>query len=157
MKRTLLIGFRGTSAQDLLTYCTMEPLVCENNKLICAEQIENAVKSHDYNHIFCFGQRPNIKNKIHIETQAQMENAVLKTEFDCETLMEIFLQNKITAILSNNAGTSYCNHIYYKGLNANSDKSTKIVFIHIPFKKNISDFNLFCKRTMKAILDFTEM
>ena len=47
---------------------------------------------------------------------------------------------------SKNAGTSYCNYIYYKALEylQENRSDTKVVFIHIPYYKNISDFGKLC-------------
>lgn len=149
--KILITAFRNTSAQKLISCHLADTLIIENDKAICAAQIENAVKQGTYDIIFCFGQRPNIKDKVHIETQAQMRDSVFKTAFDCEALCRAFEQNSIASKLSHNAGTSYCNHLYYSGLSASENTKTQIVFVHIPFEKNISDFDEFAMKIIKTV------
>lgn len=151
--KVLLTAFRNTSSENLIYYSIADTLIIENDKAMCAAQIENAVKQDKYNFIFCFGQRPNIKDKVHIETQARIGDSILKTAFDCDTLRHLFEQKGITAKLSQNAGTSYCNHLYYSGLNAAQGKPVQLVFIHIPYEKNISDFDIFSENFNNAIKD----
>lgn len=154
--KILLTVFRGTSSEKLISHYLADTLIIENDKKRCAEQIENAVKQGTYDIIFCFGQRPNIKDKVHIETQCQMGDSVLKTAFDCEALCRAFEQNGIASKLSHNAGTSYCNHLYYSGLSASENTKAQIVFVHIPFEKNISDFDEFAMKIIKTVNEWRD-
>ena len=93
-----------------------------------------------YDYIIMLGQKPSIKDKISIETTAKNQNEVIRTEFDCIGAVEFFNYKGYTAYLSNNAGTSYCNHIYYACLKyLLNAKHTKAVFIHVPYIKNIKN------------------
>lgn len=65
--KILMTAFRNTSSQKLIFHCIADTLIIENDKKKCAEQSGNAVKQVTYNLIFCFGQRHNIKDKVHIE------------------------------------------------------------------------------------------
>ena len=105
---------------------------------------ENLIKKiidGTYDYVFSFGQKPNIKNKVNIETTARNGITSVETDFDCERLQKLFESNGVVAKISRNAGTSYCNCLYYNGLDyiQQNNLKTKMVFIHIPFLKNIDD------------------
>lgn len=58
--------------------------------------------------------------------------------------------------ISTNAGTSFCNNIYAHGLKyliENLD-DIKMVFVHVTFEKNISDFDDFSERLIFALNKF---
>ena len=59
----------------------------------------------------------------------------------------------IIAQISHNAGTSFCNQLYLNVLKYifQNDIHTKMVFIHIPFMKNISDFDSLGKKILDTI------
>ena len=85
----------------------------------------------------------------------------MNTEFDYALLQKCFLQNDIPAKLSHNAGTSFCNRLYWNGLRYLAekveDKRTKMVFVHVSFTKNISEFETFKERVVKTITTFMLM
>ena len=154
--KILLTAFCGTSAELLIKEIKdYETLLLPNNKVKDSELLIEKVQQTEYDFIISFGQRPNIKDKVHIETTARDGEFCLKTDFDCERLQQIFLQNVISTKLSNNAGNSFCNRLYWNGLRyfteQQGDRKTKMVFVHIPFAKNISDFEWFKERIMQAI------
>lgn len=161
-KRLLLTAFRGSSAelliQDIRDY---EILLLPNDKLRDSELLIETISASDYYYIISFGQRPNIKDMVHIETIARDGEACLKTEFDYGLLQQLFIQNGILAKLSQNAGSSFCNRLYWNGLRYLSEekeeKRTKMVFVHVPFVKNVHDFEEFKERVIKAIDKFMEM
>lgn len=156
MNKVLLVAFRNSSAEKLVSYCGGDKLIVENDKIKCAAELESVIKQGKYSYIFCFGQRPNIKDKVHIETQAKIGNNICETNLDCEKLQLLFEQNGITAKLSHNAGTSYCNHIYYSGLASLNNMKTAIVFVHIPFEKNITAFADFSQKVNKAVNEYAK-
>lgn len=146
----LLTAFRGTSAEALVKGSSYDTLLLPSNKVKDAEKLFAALQSSTYDYIISLGQRPNIKNKVHIETTAHNGESSLKTGFDCECFKKMLEQNGITAKLSQNAGTSYCNSIYWNGLSYLAEHSlhTRMVFLHVPFRKNIGDM----EETLKNIL-----
>lgn len=178
--RILFTAFCGTSAERLLScfdgntsvipgkqdlpedvhlcgkQIVSEALLIENNKPVSVRQLESAMREYEPDYIFSFGQRPNIKNKIHIETTARSGEEVLTTAFPCEELKEYFCGSAVEAKLSRNAGTSYCNYLYFRGLRMikESLSDRKMVFIHIPFEKNISDFQCFAEQVSERIISF---
>ena len=161
-KRILLTAFRGTSAELLLKDIKdYETLVLPNDKVRASELLIEKISASDYDYIIAFGQRPNIKDKVHIETTARDGEACMNTEFDYALLQKCFLQNDIPAKLSHNAGTSFCNRLYWNGLRYLAekveDKRTKMVFVHVSFTKNISEFETFKERVVKTITTFMLM
>ena len=71
-----------------------------------------------------------------------------------QTSMMLFKQSQIISKISHNGGTSFCNELYLNGLKYIFQKNldTKMFFLHIPFSKNIDDFNSFSKQILYAIV-----
>ena len=152
--KVLLTVFRGSSAEQLIERSNgFDTLILPNDKVKDSEKLINAIANEKYDYIFSFGQRPNIKNKVHIETTARNKITSVETDFDCVQLQKIFASNGITAKISHNAGTSYCNCLYYKSLSylQKNDLYTKMVFIHIPYLKNIDDTDSFFTKIIETI------
>ncbi len=161
-KRILLTAFRGTSAELLIKDVKgYDILLLPNDKLRDSELLIEKICASDYDYIIAFGQRPNIKDKVHIETTARDGDACLNTWVDYGLLQQSFIKNGIPAKLSHNAGTSFCNRLYWKGLQYLAEhqekKRTKMVFVHVPFEKNVHDFEEFKERVVKAIDKFCEV
>ena len=88
----------------------------------------------------------------------RQENAIY-TEFPCDALKQLFEKNGITAELSDHPGSSYCNYVYRKGLEYIYDckSKTKIVFVHVPEKKNVYEWDKFKERFQKVIKSIEEI
>ncbi len=152
----LLTAFKGSSAEELLKNADKNNiLLLPNDKTKDGELLISAISNGCYDYVICFGQRPNIKNKVHIETTAKDSDLLLNTNWDYEQLDKLLKDNGITSKISHNSGTSFCNSLYFNGLKYISDNrlSTKIIFIHIPYMKNISDFDSFAKTLPDIILN----
>lgn len=82
---------------------------------------------------------------MHIETTAKNGITSVETDFDYEQLQKLFESNGVVAKISHNAGTSYCNSLYFNGLSyiQKNKLKTKMVFVHIPYLKNIYNKELF--------------
>lgn len=144
--KVLLTVFRGSSAEQLIKYAEeFDILILPNDKVKDSVILINRIADDIYDYVFSFGQRPNIKNKVHIETTGRNGLTSVKTDFDCEQLQKLFESNGITAKISHNAGTLFCNSLYYNGMNCiqQNNLKTKMVFIHIPLLKNIDNFDSF--------------
>lgn len=153
--RVLLTAFRGSSAEELIKYANgFDTLVLPNSKVKDAEKLINKIVDGTYNYIFSFGQRPNIKNKVHIETIARNGVTSVETDFDCKRLQKLFESNGVAAKISHNAGTSYCNSLYFNGLSyiQTNKLKTKMVFVHIPYLKYIDNLGSFFKKVICTIL-----
>ena len=153
-KNILLTSFRDTSSELLLKEFNEFPvLVLPNDKARDSELLIEMLSKTHYDYVLSFGQRPNIKDKVHVETTARDGELRLDTVFDCERLRLLFEQNGIQAKLSHNAGTSFCNKLYWNGLKyiEENELETKMVFVHVPFVKNIKDFELFRQRIYNTL------
>ena len=151
----LLTAFKNTSSEALVKRTQrFDLIILENDMEKSVKQLEQALQKEKYRYIFSFGQRPIIKDKIHIEDKAIVNREVLETSFDTEKLKKAFEDCEITVKLSHNAGTSYCNNIYYNGMKiiSNNNLNTEMVFIHIPYMKNISNSADFFHSIEKGII-----
>ena len=146
--------FRGSSAEQLIKYANgFDILILPNDKVKDSKKLIDMIADGTYDYVLSFGQRPNIKNKVYIETTARNRESSTGTNFDCEALQRSFESNGISAKISHNAGTSYCNCLYYNGLKyiQQNNLRTNMVFIHIPFLKNIDDIDLFFTKGLETI------
>ncbi len=62
---------------------------------------------------------------------------------------------KAVAPISHNEGTSFCNRLYWKRLQyiLQNELDVKMVFVHIPFMKNITEIERFNKKILDGIDD----
>ncbi len=145
-KNILLTAFRGTSSELLLKeFNEFQVVVLPNDKVRDSELLIEMLSKTHFDYVLSFGQQPNIKDKVHIETTAREGEVCLDTVFDCERLRLLFEQNGIQAKRSHNAGTSFCNKLYWNGLKYIEEHKleTEMVFVHVPFEKNIGMFGVF--------------
>lgn len=153
--KVILTGFDGkeNSAKLLLNAVntTAHKIILPNNKMESVRIISQIISNGQY--IFLVGQKPLLKDKICIELQASIEMNTIKTTFPFEKI-EQYLKGNYCYKYSTNAGTSFCNHLYFNVLKHIHDNNfcTKAVFIHIPQRKNITDFKKMC-RVFEYILD----
>ncbi len=158
-KSILLTAFQGTSSEMLLNEMEgYQVLILPNDKVKDSELLLGMLSETHFDYVLSFGQRPNIKDKVHIETTARDGEVCLDTVLDCERLRLLFEQNGIPAKLSHNAGTSFCNKLYWNGLKyiTKHELKTKMVFIHVPFGRNIGDIELFKNRIFETIRIFVQ-
>ena len=151
--KILLTAFKGTSSERLIQCfdSTYDKLVMENDKRKSEQQLIEMLEKSCYDLVLSFGQRPVMKNKLCIETCAMEGERMIGTRVDCSVLMRNFAECGLDVKLSNNAGTSFCNNIYRFGLLSLEKSDTHMVFIHIPFEKNISDFDEFAEKVKNAV------
>lgn len=153
-KNILLTVFEGTSTEMILSgFKDFSILSLSNDKVRDSKLLIEALSKTRFDYILSFGQRPNIKDKVHIETIAKDGEMRIETAFDCERLKLLFEQNGIPAKISHNAGTSFCNKLYWGGLKfiKENEVDTKMVFVHIPFAKNIGVFELFREQIFSTL------
>lgn len=152
--KILLTAFRGSSAEKLIKSVNgYKTLILPNDKILDTQKLINAISKEKYDYILSFGQKPVIKDKVHIEMVAKDKEFSITTNFDCEELRKHFNKNGLITKISNNCGTSYCNKLYLNVLKfiLQNGMDTKMVFIHIPFEKNITVFDDFSKKIFDAI------
>lgn len=149
----LLTGFCGTSSELLIKKAGYKFIILPNNRVIDSQLLIREISLQRYDYIFSFGQKPNIKDKLYIETTARNMAGRLNTNFEYANLKSAFEANDLTVLISDNAGTSFCNALYWSGLNYiyNKGMDTRMLFLHIPFCKNITDSESFFNRILTAI------
>ena len=149
----LLTGFQGTSSELLVKGAKHKSIILPSNKIVDSQLLIEEISLRKYDYIFSFGQKPNIKDKLYVETTARSMAERLNTNMEYAKLKSAFEANNLTVQISDNAGTSFCNALYWNGLNYiyNKDMDTKMLFLHIPFYKNISDSQSFFDRILTAI------
>lgn len=144
--RVTLLAFKNTSAELLVSGMDF-PIVFLPGDIIRDSEIakEEIPKSSI---IICFGQKPQIKNKICLEVLAKNNSASIATNFEIDSFKQKLEQQNINYSESKNPGTSYCNLVYWNSLNFIKEKKLdcKFLFIHIPFEKNISDISKLQKK-----------
>ncbi len=154
VKKILITAFRHTSAELLLQEKEEYKIFLLPNDIIKdSEILIDALSKERYDYVISFGQRPNIKNKIHVETTARDGELYIDTDLDCNKLMQLFKKQGIATKISHNAGTSFCNSLYWNGLKYIIEKKldTQMVFVHIPFEKNIDDFEGFSQKIFQVL------
>ncbi len=150
--KILVSGFRGdtNSAKLVLdrieSKYSLEKLYLENSFNISKNQLESRLKNQSYDLIIAFGQKPNTKS-IYLEQKACFNKDEFANDYDYGNLKKLLNSNGFTVKISNNAGNYLCNHIFYRGLQIidNSKLNTKMIFIHIPSIKNISNIDYLSK------------
>ena len=149
----LLTGFCGTSSELLVKKANYKSIILPNNKVIDSQLLIEEIEPREYDYIFCFGQKPNIKDKVYLETIARNKANRILTNFKYDRLKKALEENNLTVHLSDHAGTSFCNALYWNGLDYiyNNHLNAKMVFIHIPFSENITDSELFFEHILRAI------
>ena len=154
MRHILVTAFRNTSAELLVRGISdSDILLLPNDKVLDSEKLISTLSNRKYDSIISIGQRPNIKDKVHVETMAREGLLSIGTTFDCDMLVRLFEEAGIQAKLSCNAGTSYCNCLYFYGLRYLREKQpeAQMVFVHVPFQKNITDFEHFRRQFLRVI------
>lgn len=160
-KHVLITAFLGTSAQVLVRNAELDSqckvLYLPSDKVRDSEMLIEALKQEQFDLIISLGQCPNIKDKVHVETRACKGNESIESDFDCEKVKCIFEQAGLSVKLSCNAGTSFCNELYWNGLRyiEENKRKTKMVFLHVPFEKNISDAEVFKQKLFAGLKEFS--
>lgn len=154
-RRILMTAFCGTSAQPLVERVnSCKTLFLPNDKVRDSELLIQAISDGSFDAVICFGQRPLIRDQVHIETTARDQTLSIDTDFDIESLKRLFEANGVAVKISHNAGTSFCNRLYLNGLKyiRQNNLKTKMVFVHIPLAKNITDFERFCEKILDVFV-----
>lgn len=113
----LLTAFRGSSAELVISDTSKyKILLLPNDKVKDSEKLIEVISNEKIDYVISLGQKPNIKDKVHIETTARAGEFCINTNYDCTTLKRLFEQNGLVSKISHNAGTSFCNQLYLNGL-----------------------------------------
>lgn len=153
MKDILMTGFCGTSSELLVKVADCKSLILPNDKILDSQILLTELERQSYEYIFSFGQKPNIRDKVYLETTARNGDKYVHTNFAYGRLQNILRAEKIVVRISDHAGTSFCNALYWNGLKSIRDQGlkAKMIFLHIPFSRNISAAEEFFDRILKGI------
>lgn len=148
----LLTGFRGTSSEALVKRADAKSLILPNDKVLDSQLLIAELDQHSYDYIFSFGQKPNIRDKVYLETTARSAGKYIQTDFAYCKLQNALRAERIAVQISDHAGTSFCNALYWNVLEYIRDKGlkTKMIFVHIPFWKNMTSAEDFMEKILKA-------
>ena len=79
-RKILLTAFRGTSSELILKGFNEFPvLVLPNDKVRDSELLIATLSKTHFDYVLSFGQQPNIKDKVHVETTARDDELRLDT------------------------------------------------------------------------------
>ncbi len=143
--KVLCTAFNGktNSSKVLLdTIINVDKLYLKNSFNTSVIQLEEKISNNDYDLVISFGQALIDKDTIKIETKAIL-GEYYETNYDYSEL-ENELKKHYNVVVSENAGNYLCNNVYYHGLKyiSGNKLKTKMIFIHIPKMKNITDVKL---------------
>lgn len=140
----IIAGFQGNdnSSKRLLDYLRFDnifKIYLENNKEKCVKQVLDVIKDGDI--MIAFGQKPVLKDKISIELAGKSKDSATTTRYPYNDILS-FCRGRYQTKVSTNAGTSYCNHLYYSIMEYCEVHKIdlQMIFIHIPLLNHISDF-----------------
>ena len=125
-------------------------LYLKNSFYGSVEQLYKELNNKKYDLIISYGQAPLDKDTIKIEKTARGDE-IYNTDYDY-SIIKNSLEKEYKVILSSDAGNYLCNNLYYYGLKYIKDNKikTKMIFIHIPKIKNISDINVLAERIINV-------
>lgn len=153
MNDILLTGFRGTSSELLVKRADCKSLILPNDKGLDGQILLAELERQDYRYVFSFGQKPVIRDKVYLETTARNGDGQLHTDFAYGKLQGALLKQGVTVRISNHAGTSFCNALYWNGLAylRGRESKTQMLFVHVPFLKNVTAAEDFFERILRGI------
>lgn len=110
-------------------------IILPNDKTASCEILKRELDG-GFRYVFSLGQKPLIKNKISVEDTAKLGGKILKA--NAENISEIIKKFGYDCYISHNAGTSFCNNLYFFGLDhiAENALKTEMFFLHVPFAEN---------------------
>ncbi len=149
----LLTGFEGTSAELLVKKAVYKSLILPNDKVLDSQILSAEIGRQSYRYVFSFGQKPVIRDKVYLETAARNGDSMIFTDFAYGKLRDALKAEDLEVRISDNAGTSFCNALYWNALAYIRDHGleTKMVFVHIPFCKNMTEMDGFFDKVLKAV------
>jgi len=136
MMRVLYTGFKGknNSSYQLLSRLSGEKLFLTNSFVGLEKDIMNVKDSYDL--VIMFGLDTSLKEIVRIEGVAEFEGVKRVTQLDCEEICRCLMARGIQSVASKIPTQYLCNAAYFHML---QKFEGKVVFIHIPTSKNMSD------------------
>lgn len=115
-------------------------IILPNHKQKSCEILKTELDSSAYRYVISLGQKPFIKNKISTEDTAKssVKNNEKIISTNAENIVRLIRTAGCDCYISHNAGTSFCNNLYYYGLDyiERNSLDVKMIFLHVPFAEN---------------------
>lgn len=134
--RVLYTGFKGknNSSYQLLSRISGQKLFLTNSFDGLKKEIMNITDQHDL--IVMFGLDISLKDTVRIESIAEWGNEEIATKVDCEQICDCLISRGVQCTVAQIPTKYLCNAAYFHML---QKVSGKVVFIHIPSIKNMSE------------------
>lgn len=137
--KILYTGFRGENNAS----CQLVELINPNDKVLLTNSFEGIKKDLDnislesYDLIIMFGINKNLKDKLIIEINSNLNLEHLNTKVNYDKLKSTISNNDIEVDLNFKPKKYLCNYAYHNALLRNKNS----IFIHIPGISKITDIN----------------
>ena len=137
--KILYTGFRGKNNAS----CQLVELINPNDKVLLTNSFEGIKKDLDnislesYDLIIMFGINKNLKDKLIIEINSNLNLEYLNTKVNYDELKSMISDNDIEVDLNFKPTKYLCNYAYHNALLRNKNS----IFIHIPGISKITDIN----------------
>lgn len=117
-------------------------LYLRNSFSTSVKQLEQELRTNDYDLVISFGQAPIGMDIIKIEEIGGVD-IKYKTVCDYTKIKDDLESKGYKVVISNDAGKYLCNNLYFHGLKYIKDTSlkTEMIFIHIPKLDNITNIS----------------
>ena len=130
-KRVLITAFKGekNASFQLVSGMKGEKLYLTNSY----EGLERDIAALEdcFDAVIMFGVDKDLRDRVRIETCAQLNGETLDTSFCVDRLEQVYREKQITCTISHKPTSYFCNAAYYYMLK----KICNTIFIHIPSMK----------------------
>ena len=137
--KILYTGFKGKNNAS----CQLVELINANDKVLLTNSFEGIKKDlakislESYDLIIMFGINKNLKDKLIIEINSNLNLEYLNTKVNYDELKSMISDNDIEVDLNFKPTKYLCNYAYHNALLRNKNS----IFIHIPGISKITDIN----------------
>lgn len=137
--KILYTGFKGKNNAS----CQLVELINANDKVLLTNSFEGIKKDlakislESYDLIIMFGINKNLKDKLIIEINSNLNLEYFNTKVNYDELKSMISDNDIEVDLNFKPTKYLCNYAYHNALLRNKNS----IFIHIPGISKITDIN----------------
>lgn len=139
MMKILYTGFRGKNNAS----CQLVEMINPNDKVLLTNSFDgikkdlNNISLESYDLVIMFGINKNLKDKLIIEVNSNLNSEYLNTKVNYNKLKSVISDNDIEVDLNFKPTKYLCNYAYHNALLRNKNS----IFIHIPGISKITDIN----------------
>ena len=137
--KILYTGFRGKNNAS----CQLVEMINPNDKVLLTNSFDgikkdlNNISLESYDLVIMFGINKNLKDKLIIEVNSNLNSEYLNTKVNYNKLKSVISDNDIEVDLNFKPTKYLCNYAYHNALLRNKNS----IFIHIPGISKITDIN----------------